>query len=172
MTNPSSHGQNCSNEDIWQSHSIIQWTQLLLDSYYHWTKQDLIKRGTTHLEQSKQLFQSPFVVVSHGLQDDPILNYGNRAALALWEMSWEELTSAPSRLTSEPINQEERAQMLQRAAQNGFIDDYRGVRISKTGNRFLVERAIVWNVVDTQGHHHGQAATFSQWFFLESKPSL
>ena len=115
------------------------------------------------------MFDSSFVVASHGMQDDPLLNYGNRTALNLWEMSWEELTSTPSRLTAEPPNQDERAQMLQRAAQHGYIDDYRGIRISKTGKRFLVEQAIVWNVVDDQGHKHGQAATFSTWSFLESK---
>ena len=169
MNNPSSHDPSYLLEKIWQQPSIIQWTQLLLDSYQHWMKQDLIVRGTTLLEQSYQLFQSPFVVASHGLQDDPTLNYGNRAALALWEMSWEELTSTPSRLTAEPINQEERAQMLQRATQNGFIDDYQGIRISKTGKRFLVEQATVWNVVDSQGRKQGQAATFSKWSFLESK---
>ena len=32
-----------------------------------------------------------------------MLNYGNRAALTLWEMSWEELTRTPSRLTAEPV---------------------------------------------------------------------
>jgi hypothetical protein len=107
-------------------------------------------------------------VVSNGLQDDPILNYGNNAALALWEMTWNELTHTPSRLTAEPPNQVERAQMLQLASQQGFIDDYRGIRISKTGKRFLVESAIVWNVVDSQGCKLGQAATFSQWRFLDS----
>ena len=168
MINPTPPGQNCSKEDIWQQPSIIQWTQLLLDSYRHWMKQELIDRGVTFSEQSHQLFESSFVVVSHGMQNDPILNYGNRTALALWEMSWEELTSTPSRLTAEPPNQEERAQMLERAAQYGFIDDYRGIRISKTGKRFLVEQALVWNVVDDQGQKQGQAATFSKWSFLKS----
>ena len=103
----------------------------------------------------------------HGRQDDPILNYGNHAALALWEMNWDELTRTPSRLTAEPLNQEERAKMLQRAGRQGFIDDYQGIRISKSGNRFFVEGAIVWNVVDAHGRHLGQAASFSHWRFLE-----
>ena len=168
MIKPSPQAQNPSNKDIWQRPSVVQWTQLLLDSYRHWMNLDLFERGAPPIEQSRQLFECSFVVVSHGLQKDPILNYGNRAALDLWEMSWEELTKTPSRLTAEPPNQEERAQMLERATQHGFIDDYRGIRISKTGKRFLVEQAIVWNVVDRKGIKHGQAATFSKWSFLES----
>jgi hypothetical protein len=45
----------------------------------------------------------------------------------------------------------------------GFVDDYAGVRISRTGKRFRIEQAIVWNVVDAEGKDHGQAATFAHW---------
>jgi hypothetical protein len=83
-----------------------------------------------------KVFEAPFVVVSHGTEADPVLNYGNAAALALWEMSWEELTRTPSRLTAEAPNREERAKLLEAVTRRGFIDDYSGVRISKTGRRF------------------------------------
>ena len=157
--------------NIWKLPFVVEWTQLLLDSYHHWLNQELILRSGNVQEESHQLFDSQFVVVSHGLEDDPILNYGNRAALALWETTWNELTRTPSRLTTEPLSRVERAQMLQRASQHGFIDDYRGIRISQTGRRFFVEGAIVWNVVDSQGRQLGQAATFSQWRFLDSIPT-
>ena len=103
------------------------------------------------------------MVVSHLDSDDPILNYGNRQALDLWEMTWEEFTATPSRLTAEPVNRDERARMLRQVTARGFVDDYRGVRISRTGRRFLVERATVWNVVDGDGNRRGQAAAFSRW---------
>ncbi len=67
-------------EIIWLNHWVMEWTQYLLDSYAHWLKKELIPREGTSLEQAERLFTCPFVVVSHGLQDDPILNYGNRAA--------------------------------------------------------------------------------------------
>ena len=54
------------------------------------------------------------------MEADPVLNYGNRAALALWEMSWEELTRTPSRLTAEAPNREERAKLLEAVTQRGF----------------------------------------------------
>ena len=31
------------------------------------------------------------------------------------------------------------------------------------GSRFRIERAVVWNIVDAAGVHHGQAATFAHW---------
>lgn len=152
----------------WDVPAIVSWTQLLLDSFHHWTGRELIVRQGAPVAQAEALFGAPFVVVSHGTEEDPILNYGNRMALALWEKSWEEFTRTPSRLTAEPVNRTERERMLVQAAACGFIDDYRGVRISGSGKRFLVEHAVVWNVIDAQGTVQGQAATFSQWSFLTS----
>ena len=107
----------------------------------------------------------------HADSEDPVLNYGNRQALDLWEMDWAEFTATPSRLTAEPVNRGERADMLRRVASHGFVTDYRGVRISRTGRRFLVERATVWNVVDEGGRKRGQAASFSEWTPLAAKIS-
>lgn len=159
-------GQGSSESKAWQQPHVVAWTKLLLDSYRHWLGNELIERNGTFVEQVQRVFECPFVIVSHGIQDDPILNYGNRTALMLWEMDWGQLTATPSRFTAEPLNQEERAEMLRRAESHGYIDDYRGIRISKTGKRFLVENAIVWNVVDAQGVQQGQGATFSKWSYI------
>lgn len=45
-------------------------------------------------------------------------------------------------------------------AAQGYIDDYKGVRISSTGKRFLIKQCIVWEVFDAAGVRRGQAATF------------
>jgi hypothetical protein len=150
----------------WTDLAIVQWTQRLLDSYRHWIGRELLERAGEPDYQAHALFQSPCVVVSHGLEDDPILNYGNQAALDLWELTWEQLVKTPSRLTAEPVNRAEREWMLEQVRTNGYLDTYRGVRISSTGRRFLVDNAIVWNVLDAQGQRLGQAATFSQWTAL------
>jgi hypothetical protein len=82
--------------------TIPSHVQLLLDSFAQLLGRELIPREGSAAEQAEQLFQAPFVVVSHGTEADPILNYGNAAALALWEMSWEAFTQTPSRLTQQP----------------------------------------------------------------------
>jgi len=48
----------------------------------------------------------------------------------------------------------------------GFIDDYSGVRISKTGRRFKIFRATVWNLLNEDSQPCGQAAMFGAWEFL------
>ncbi|MBK6958477.1 MAG: MEKHLA domain-containing protein [Nitrosomonas sp.] len=151
---------------LWADPQIVQWCQYLLDSYAHWVKQELIQRNGTPLEQAKRLFNSAFVVASHGVENNPLLNYGNQAALNLWAMDWQQFTQTPSRLTAEPVNREKRARMLEQARTQGYISDYCGVRISSTGKRFLVDQAIIWNIHKPDGIAIGQGATFSSWKYL------
>ena len=153
-------------KDYWKSPWVVEWTQHLLDSYARLVEEELVLREGKSIEQAERLFTSPFVVASHGLEDDPILNYGNQAALDLWEMEWKQFTQTPSRLTAEPVNREERARMLEQARTQGYISDYKGIRISRSGKRFLVEQATVWTIKKPDGTPIGQAATFSHWTFL------
>ncbi|HSY20366.1 MAG TPA: MEKHLA domain-containing protein [Candidatus Acidoferrales bacterium] len=153
----------------WKNPSIIVHSQLLARSLKRWTGRELLPEfpaGGSPAEFADKLFHAPFVQVSHGVEADPVLNYGNATALKLWEMTWEELTRTPSRLTAEAPNREERARLLAAVTANGFIDDYSGIRISKTGRRFRIAQATVWNLVDEGGVYRGQAAMFSQWEFL------
>jgi len=148
---------------IWKSARVIAHTACLVRSLKHWTGRNLASGLTDPVEVSRVIYEAPYVVVSHGVESDPILNYGNRSALQLWEFSWEELTRTPSRFTAEAPNREERARLLQSVAQQGYIDDYSGVRISKTGRRFRIRRATVWNLISQDGQLCGQAAMFEAW---------
>ncbi len=137
----------------------------MLDSYERWTGSTLIVRENLR-EDSRALYESAFIVVAHGTESDPLLNYGNAAALGLWQMSLEEFLGTPSRETAEPVHRDERADLLRRTTQNGYIDDYSGIRISSTGQRFRIHKAVVWNLHDDNGVYVGQAATFSDWTFV------
>lgn len=157
---------NDSEAELWRLPQVVAHTSCLVRSYTHWTGRQLTLSCATPEAEARALFEAPLVVVSHGVGPDPILNYGNQAALQLWEMSWDELTRTPSRLTAEVPNQEERARLLETVSQRGFIDNYCGVRISKTGRRFRIEQATVWNLLDLDGLICGQAAMFKNWRYL------
>ena len=152
--------------NTWQNPSVIAQTQLIARSLNHWTRRNLLPGDFSPAEFAEKVFHAPFVLVSHGTETDPVLNYGNQSALALWEMSWAELTRTPSRFTAEAPNREERARLLAAVTSHGFIDDYSGVRISKSGRRFRIAQATVWNLLDENKNYSGQAAMFSQWEFL------
>lgn len=107
--------------------------------------------------------EAPFVVLAHGTDPDPLFIYANRCAQACFEYSWDEFLALPSRLSAEPIDRAERQRLLDQVARTGFLSGYRGIRVAKSGRRFLIEDGAVWELIDHAGTRHGQAATFRSW---------
>jgi MEKHLA domain len=151
---------------VWQQPEIIRWMQIVADSYRHLLGRNLINIAATPEQLSKALFYAPFVLVSHGTQPEPIFNYGNQTALQLWSLSWEEFIQTPSAASAEPVAREERAIMLRQAKEQGYIENYTGVRISSQGKRFLIKQVTLWNLTDESGQQCGQAATYPSWDWL------
>ncbi|TMV45958.1 MEKHLA domain-containing protein [Paenibacillus mesophilus] len=144
--------------------------RLIMDSYRKWTGKSLLDEGADSGNEFERLFRSPVVVLSHGTEPDPILNFGNRAALALWEMDWETFTRTPSRLTAEPMIREKRETFLKNVSDNGYVDNYTSIRISSTGRRFYIIETTVWNLADENGIVRGQAAAFREHRWIDETP--
>ncbi len=142
---------------------LAEHAELLISNYRRLTGKDLVEKGLAGVEKYRALYDAPYGVVSHNTQDDPVFNYGNRTALELFQMDWSTFTTLPSRRSAEPVNRAERARLLARVSKFGFIDDYRGIRISSTGMRFRIEDATVWNLVNEKDLYCGQAAVFYKW---------
>ncbi|MDE1895601.1 MAG: MEKHLA domain-containing protein [Rhodospirillales bacterium] len=114
----------------------------------------------TAFQASWLYHKAPFCVLAHNTQPDPIFTYANRAAQTCFGYDWAEFTRLPSRLSAEALNRAERQCLLDEVARAGFIENYRGARIAKSGQRFWIENAIVWQLIDDAGRLHGQAAMF------------
>lgn len=99
-----------------------------------------------------------FALLMHNGGDDPIFQYANARARALFGYTLEEFLRLPSRLSAEPDQRDARAKMLKQAANRGYFDGYSGVRISKDGRRFRIVNAVIWQLRNTDGQVVGQAA--------------
>ena len=137
---------------------VAERIALIAESFVRLLGRPLVPAGD---DPVAALWAAPFAVVAHGIEDDPVFFFGNRAALAAFDSDVAGFTAMPSRLSAEAPLRDERQRLLERVTQRGFIDDYAGVRISATGLRFRIEKAVVWNLIDAQGRRHGQAATFA-----------
>lgn len=140
---------------------------LLLDSFRRLTGRELLPAPLAPAEAARALYQAPFVVLSHDTAADPVFTYANLAAQRLFELPWGKIVGMPSRYSAEPLAREERQRLLERVAADGWIGDYRGVRVSSTGKQFLVDSATVWNLSHPDGRPAGQAATFATWTYLD-----
>lgn len=138
----------------------------LVDSYYRWTGQHLVPPDIAADQPAESLFYADFAIVSHGTGDDPVFNFGNAIALGLFEMDWADFTSLASHRSAEPEARRERASLMARVSQEGFVSGYRGVRVSASGKRFMIADATVWEVLDSEGGNHGRAARFDRWWPL------
>lgn len=150
-----------------QNSYLLPHAKLLVKSFEKLTGKTLLDTHYNNADLGKALYEANIVVVSHGLEQDPVFNYANALALNLFEMSWREFVALPSRLSAEPIHQDERKRLMQTVTAQGFIDNYAGVRVSKSGKRFMIESATVWNLLDENNDFRGQAATFSTWRWLD-----
>jgi PAS domain-containing protein len=144
---------------------LADHARLLLASYARLTGRELVATGEPAV-CARALYEAPFVVVSHDTAPDPVFNYANLAAQRLFGMGWDEFLTVPSRFSAEPVARAERERLLRRVAEQGYIDDYAGVRIAKDGRRFRIEAAVVWNLTGRNGRPAGQAATFARWEYL------
>ena len=134
--------------------------ELLATSYRRAVGIDLVPDG----EGAAWLYNdAPFAVLAHNTDPDPRFVYANITAQLCFEYPWEEFITLPSRLSAEAPNREERQRLLDAVARDGFISDYRGRRIAKSGRKFWIEGGTVWELTDAAGQRHGQAALFSSW---------
>ncbi len=109
------------------------------------------------------LWHAPAAIVAHGTEDVPRFFYGNATALALFRMDAAAFIGLPSYKSAEAALREERAAMLARLEAADVVTGYHGVRIAADGTRFRIVNAVIWNLVDSGGQRHGQAAWFDRW---------
>jgi PAS domain-containing protein len=137
----------------------LSFFHLLADSYRRFIGHPLIPEAMTAEGGMRWLYEdAPFGILAHNTAPDPVFIYGNKAAQERFGYQWEELTVLPSRLSAEAPERAERQQFLEQVARDGFVAGYDGIRIAKSGRRFRIKNATVWQLIDATGGYRGQAA--------------
>jgi hypothetical protein len=151
------------------SNSFSTWSRedarffdLLTRSYARLLNKPLSDRSATWLYRD-----APFVVVAHNTDPDPRFVYANKAAQSCFEYDWDEFVMLPSHLSAEEMLREKRQTALEAVVRDGFVAGYSGVRIAKSGRRFRISGAVIWQLIDDNGVFRGQAATFADWNDIE-----
>jgi MEKHLA domain len=134
---------------------------MMLENLQRWTGYDLMKEYGFSLDTlGAEVFNADFYILSHNNATDPILNYGNKQVLDLWEVSWEELTTMHSKDTTKPVDRQARSVMMEQAKIHNYVNGYSGVRVSKTGKEFKILDGTIWNLFVNNDEPYGQAAWF------------
>lgn len=140
---------------------------LLSGSYERLLGRSLTSGSAVGTDEADWLYyEAPFAVVAQDAADDPVFVYANTAAQRCFGYSWEIFCGLPSRLSAPAAGRAAREQLLATVARDGYLDGYRGLRQSATGQLFWIEDVVIWNLVETGGAVRGQAALIRSW----SKP--
>ncbi len=142
---------------------LADHVEILLDSYRRALGRPLFADLDSSTATARALFFADFAILSSGTESDPLFSYANQTALALFELDWATLIALPARESAEPAHQSARAKLMAEVESAGFTEGYSGVRISASGQRFMIEDATIWNLVAADGTAYGQAATFKKW---------
>jgi PAS domain-containing protein len=135
------------------------FVQLLTDSYRRLAGGSLVPETIAGHDAARWLYEdAPFALLAHDASSDPIFIYGNREAQRKFEYTWEELVRLPSRLSAEKPEREARERFLRDVARYGYVAGYGGIRVAKSGRRFRIGNATVWQLIDSEGSVRGQAA--------------
>ena len=134
---------------------------LILDSYRRATGGSLVPPG---VDAPRWLYATaPFCVLAHDTAADPRFIYANAAAQRCFEYTWTEFTALPSRLSAGTPDRAGRQAFLDQVARHGYATGYRGIRVAKSGRRFWIEDATLWQLTDAGGTVRGQAAKIPGW---------
>lgn len=145
---------------------LAEYVYLIIKSLKKFKGIELTDSSLNIKEQAQQVFEAPYVLVAHNASTDPIFQYSNKKGLELFEMSWDEFTRLHSKYSAEPQNRRERELLLNDVLLKGYTDNYSGVRISKTGRKFKISAATVWNIMDENNEKKGQAALFRDYTYI------
>ena len=96
-----------------------------------------------------------FPIVSHDLHG--FFNYLNKAALSLFKVTLDQVIGQPTTMTAPESEQKERNELLNQVNSHGFIENYKGIRVTSDGALFQIEDATIWNIFDKESIKIGQA---------------
>ena len=151
----------------WDHIDMISHVNILVSSYESKTGREMMKLSKDQALRAQEIFNADFILLSHGIQASPILNYANKRGLQTWGIPWEKMTCMPSSKTAETgIDMTEREEFMRKVTKFGIVEGYEGIRISADKRRFKIKDAVVWNVHNSADEYLGQAAYFKEIEYL------
>jgi hypothetical protein len=151
--------------NVWEDSEIIAHTRLLADCHTFWTGKKIFP-DLDDIQLARWMYHAPFVVVSHGNEADPVFTYANIQAQSLWNLSWKEFTSLPSRKSAEPVEEITRQALMEEGRKKGVVFLNSGIRISKEGKRFYIKDVVLFNLFTNATPFLGQGAIYERWEFI------
>ncbi|KAA6424741.1 MAG: hypothetical protein FRX49_05408 [Trebouxia sp. A1-2] len=153
---------------------VIMHNLMMVESYKRKVGKPIMDDAEIH-EITKLLWEAPYGVISHDIEEDPDnpkYDYANKAALDLFQATWDELIGQPSSCTTEDVNQAsasqniaDRQKLLKQTQDEGTAAVHSYWRKGLKGRPVCISNGLLWNIEAPSGALIGQAIAIHEWEF-------
>lgn len=136
--------------------------ELIAYSFLRQTRRPLIQKSD---DVVAALWMAPCAVIAQDAGPQASCFFANRCALEVLESDHDSLTDAQgeaARQATFDLNG-----LFANADAAGKVRNYSGNLTSSRGNRYRVQQALTWPIIDDAGTTHGRAAMFDLWIALD-----
>jgi len=148
---------------------VIMHNLMMVESYKRKVGKPIMDDAEIH-EIAKLIWEAPYGVISHDMEEDPAnpkYDYANKAALDLFQATWDELIGQPSSCTTEDVNQNiaDRQKLLKQTQDEGTAAVHSYWRKGLKGRSVCISNGLLWNIEAPSGVLIGQAIAIHEWEF-------
>lgn len=141
----------------YQDHAL-----LLNETYKRWFGEYLVVEKDPGLVLNA-INEADVMLLSVGLEQQPVFNYGNVKSLLMFGCDLAELVQQVAiEAVPEDLQTEEQA-ALSKVAEEGAVAEYHSQRITPKQKRWHVRDGKIWTLKDSLGRFHGLAYCFKDW---------
>lgn len=138
--------------------------ELVASSFFRQARRPLVQKSD---DVVAALWSAPCAILAQYEMSDAATHFANRCALEVYETDY--LGFSPH-IQSSPAQKEKQDSpngLFTGANLAGGVAKYSGNLMSCRGNRFRVQHALTWPLIDESGACHGYAAMFDLWIALD-----
>ncbi len=144
--------------------SMAPKIELIASSYLRQARRPLVQKSDDVIAA---LWTAPCAILAQYELSDAATHFANRCALEVYETDYLGFSPQGQGSHAGKDGQASSNELFSAANHAGGVAKYSGNLMSCRGNRFRVQHAITWPLIDEGGACHGYAAMFDLWIALD-----
>ncbi len=138
--------------------------ELIASSYLRQARRPLVQKSDDVIAA---LWTAPCAILAQYELSEAATHFANRCALEVYETDYLGFSPQGQGSHAEKDGQKSANGLFAAANGAGGVAKYSGNLMSCRGNRFRVQHALTWPLIDEAGACHGYAAMFDLWIALD-----
>ena len=144
--------------------TMVPKIELIASSYFRQARRPLVQKSDDVIAA---LWAAPCAILAHYRVPNTDFHFANRCALDVYESDYIGFSAQFQEALPHKDQRDRQSELFSSAIPTGGMSKYSGNLVSCRGNRFRVQHALTWPLIDEDGEYLGTAAMFDLWFALD-----